>query len=129
MEKEFIKLLEDHGIDTTCFMGSGYHIEDVVVGSEFYLSYAYIGRRAKQEMPDTLKHVINGWEHNYPERKLTDRYKLLSKYRYVPNKIFGGRRREEYVTIKNLRTGEVSKMTDEQIDSFFYCLFDNTYKL
>ncbi len=119
-EKEFLKQLEFNGIDTCCFMGSGFYFTDYKVGQEFYYTYAYYGTNAKKDKPETFKDVKTMLLHQGVN--ITDRFKLLSKYKYAENPI-RGRFRKEYITIRNLRTGVVRQIRfDEEIELFYYCL-------
>lgn len=121
-EKEFIELLETNGIDTCLFMGSGYHFEDYRVGQEFYLTYAFHGVLAKQDKPDsfrTIKICIKQWGYNP-----CDRWRLIRKYKYEKNKIYGFMQRNEMILIKNLKTKEVKDITRNELWllGFYYCL-------
>ena len=121
-EKEFLEELELAGIDTVLFMGSGYHFEDYRVGQEFYFSYAYWGVLARQKAPDCFRHVLSSLKSN--NINPFDRYKLIRKYKYEKNKIYGFMQRNENILIKNLRTKEVKDVTRNNylLDSFYYCI-------
>ena len=121
-EKEFLAELEQMGIDTVLFMGSGYHFEDYRVGQEFYFSYAYWGIMARQHIEDCLHHVLMDLKCN--KINPFDRYKLIRKYKYEKNKIFGFMQRNEMILIKNLRTKEVRDVTRNNylLDGLFYCI-------
>jgi len=123
-EEEYIQLLEDFGIDTVCFMGSGWNIEDVKVGSTFYFSYAFYGMSADKRREKILQHIISDRSILEKSTKLTDKFKIVSKFRFVNNQITNGKRREEYVVVENLRTGKRERLSDKQIDGLFYCIFD-----
>lgn len=132
--KEHTAFLEERGVDTVCFMGYGYNIEDVNVGAEFYFSYWFYCRDADYKRlitqknystQQSLEHTLNNCLAFYEitDQDLTDRYKLISKYKYFKNKIFGGEYRWDYVTIKNLRTKEVIKVREEWLNHFHKFLF------
>jgi hypothetical protein len=120
-EKEYIELLESMGIDTCCFMGSGYHFPDYKVGQEFYFPYAYYGYLAKQENPEAFEAVKNMMKGNNIE--VTDRWKLIQRYKYEVNKIWDGQQRNDKILIQNLRTKEIKELRFlEDIEKFYYCL-------
>jgi len=120
-KSEFEKDLENKGVDTVCFMGYGYDIEDVKVGAEFYFSYSYYGRMATVKhgtKEECLRAVLI---HSKQEcDNYFDRYKIIQKYKYfdchfldsVNRKAVPFRERREYVRIKNLRTNEVTLMSE-----------------
>lgn len=125
--------LNSKGIDTVCIMGYGYSIEDVRVGATFYLSYLFWCRDAKVDhntQENVLKSCLSQQNSLYPNIRIEDKFKLLCKYRYMDRhqiinfKIHKRRVREEFVQIKNLRTGEVKTLNDEWIDMFHLFNFD-----
>lgn len=124
---QFEKDLEDRGVDTVCFMGYGYNIEDVKVGAEFYFSYLYYGRMASlrgKPVEDCLKAVL-GHEKFNGNNKFFDRYKLIQKYKYLDchiidheNKtLIPAKRRAEHVRVKNLRTNEITLLHENAVDN------------
>lgn len=114
-EKEYLQLLEDSGIDTVCFMGSGYQFEEYRIGQEFYKPYAYYGKLAKEDVPDALRHVIA----MYSEVNMTDKYKLIQKFTFKENKIYGHLQRYDKVLIQNTRTKEIKELRfQSEIDDF-----------
>ena len=130
---EFEKDLENQNIDTVCFMGYGYDISEVKVGAEFYFSYLYYGRMS--DMRDGTKenclNAVLSFEKGNGNTNFFDRYKILQKYKYfncsildnVNKKIIPAKERREYVRIKNLRTNEISIMSEDEInysDRFFW---------
>ena len=121
-EDQYIDELEKIGIDTVCFMGSGYGIEDVRVGSEFYFTYAFLARRAVHSKIGIEEILIanRGWY------ILFDKYRIISKYRYKESKITGLKYRDDFVRIKNMRTKEIHNPNWDVIDNLFYCLFITT---
>jgi hypothetical protein len=129
---EYEKFLKSKGIDTVCFMGYGYNLEEVKVGAEFYLSYLFWGRMSslRNSTPKDVLNSVLGLR-NYPEFELDDKFKLIQKYKYFDCKVLdiknikteNARVRREFVRIKNLRTGEIKLLKDEWIDSFYYFLF------
>lgn len=121
---KFDEYLNNKGIDTVCFMGYGYKIEDVKVGATFYIPYAYYTKDSdynrsdkEDKFKDTLENCIK--YHNLTDEKLLDTYKLMSKYKYFTNKIYGNKDRREHVTIKNLRTNEIKLLTEDDIEYFY----------
>jgi len=119
-DKEYLELLEGEGVDTCCFMGSGYELDEVRVGDEFYFSYAYYGALARQDNPDSFKAVIARGPHR--SDNFSDRFKLVRKYRFCENKIWGGKIRKDEIVVKNMRTGEDTLIRN---DLFFpyRCMF------
>jgi hypothetical protein len=126
---EFEKDLENQGIDTVCFMGYGYNIEEVKVGGEFYFSYLYYGkmsdiRRGTKE--ECLRCVlIDNKQDNY-----FDRYKILQKHKYfycsilddINKKIIPIKQMREYVRFQNLRTNKIQVMSEGEIfSSSLFC--------
>lgn len=117
--------LENKGIDTVCFMGYGYDIEDVRVGAEFYYSYLYYGRMSAIRggtKEECLRSVLLFEKHN-GNVNFFDRYKIIQKYKYfncsildsVNRKVLPAKERREYVKIKNLRTNEITVMSEDTI--------------
>lgn len=129
---EYENYLENKGVDTVCFMGYGYDIEDVKIGAEFYLSYLFWGRMSalRKSTPKEVLNSVLGLR-NYPEFELDDKFKLIQKYKYFDCKILNpekrilidARVRREFVRIKNLRTGEIKVLNDDWIDGFYSFLF------
>lgn len=122
---EFEKDLENKNIDTVCFMGYGYNISEVKVGAEFYFSYLYYGRMSDMRYgtkEECLRSVLLFEKSN--NTNFFDRYKILQKYKYfdcsildnVNRKIIPAKEKREYVRIKNLRTNEISIMSEDDID-------------
>ena len=129
---EYEKFLQSKGIDTVCFMGYGYDLEEVKVGAEFYLSYLFWGRMSalRNSTPKDVLNSVLGLR-NYPEFELDDKFKLIQKYKYFDCKVLdtenrkavNARVRREFVRIKNLRTGEIKILKDDWIDGFYSFLF------
>lgn len=129
---EFEKDLEAKGIDTVCFMGYGYDIEEVKVGAEFYFSYLYYGRMSSIRngtKEECLRAVLLFEKHNGNEN-IFDRYKIIQKYKYFNcsmldtfnKKTIPIKQRREYVRIKNLRTNEITVMSEDTISySHLFC--------
>ena len=122
-EKEFLELLKENGIDTVCFMGSGYHLKDYKVGQEFYKSYAYYGIMAKQDNPEAFKHTLAMIKSS--KINLLDRYKLIKKYEYRLNPIWNFKQRYSKILIQNLRTKEIIDVTNNEFfinNELYYCI-------
>jgi hypothetical protein len=129
---EYENYLENKGVDTVCFMGYGYSMEDVKVGAEFYLSYLFWGRMSalRKSTPKDVLNSVLGLRH-YSEFELDDKFKLIQKYKYFDCKVLNpekrilidARVRREFVRIKNLRTGEIKVLNDDWIDGFYSFLF------
>lgn len=117
-EKEFLKELDKKGVDTVCFMGSGYKLEDYKVGQEFYKPYAFWGNFAKQENSDSFEAVksrLRLWNVD-----VTDRYRILRKYIIKPNPFYNNLQRYHHLQVINLRTKEVSLITEDYYLDFYY---------
>lgn len=121
---EFEKDLEKQGVDTVCFMGYGYSLDDVQVGAEFYFSYLYYGRMAALRsgtVEDCLRAVLLYEDDG--NINFFDRYKVIQKYKYFNckiidhenRKVIPTKERREYVKIKNLRTGEIKILHEDNI--------------
>jgi hypothetical protein len=129
---EFEKDLENKGVDTVCFMGYGYDIKEVKVGAEFYFSYLYYGRMSDMRngtKEECLRSVLLFEKHNGND-KFFDRYKILQKFKYfdcsfldtINRKVVPIKQRREYVKIKNLRTNEITVMSEDTIGySHLFC--------
>jgi hypothetical protein len=129
---EFEKDLENKGVDTVCFMGYGYDIKEVKVGAEFYFSYLYYGRMLDMRngtKEECLRSVLLFEKHNGND-KFFDRYKILQKFKYfdcsfldtINRKVVPIKQRREYVKIKNLRTNEITVMSEDTIGySHLFC--------
>lgn len=125
---KFDEYLNNKGIDTVCFMGYGYKIEEVKVGATFYIPYAYYTKDSdynrsdkEDKFKDTLENCIKHF--NLTDDKLLDTYKLMSKYKYFTNILYGHKDRREYVIIKNLRTKEIIILKDDDVDHFQFFNF------
>lgn len=116
-EKEYLELLESKGVDTVCFMGSGYHFEEYRVGQEFYFPYAYYAIDANKDTItiDELKIAFSSYD-------MSDRYRLIQKYKFRKNQLFAGKYRIEHCLVKNLRTGGIIHLKDSGIDRFYWLL-------
>ena len=131
---EYEKFLENKGIDTVCFMGYGYKFEDVKVGAKFYLSYLYYGKmscvRKGGSLENTLRSILIHFKSN-PYVFFDDKFILIQKYKYYKckaldhknRKVLDITERREFVRIKNIRTGEIYVLNEEQVDNFVYFLF------
>ena len=119
---EYYKDLENAGIDTVCFMGYGYSIEDVMVGAKFYKSYLYYGAQATAKnctLTECLSSVL-AHERSNGNRYFFDEYKLIQKYKFFDCYMIDSinkttipiRKRREHLVIKNLRSGEISIISD-----------------
>lgn len=135
-KEEFINYLEGEGVDTVCFMGQGYSFEDVKVGAEFYRTYAYYGSQSvirydSNTCEKVLVDVLAHYGDEIKESHLTDRFKLIQKYKYydvMKNNIelrtlTKGRERREYVRVQNLRTKKIYILNEFEIDNFYLLLF------
>lgn len=119
-EKQYIELLESKSIDTVCFMGSGYDFEDYRVGQEFFFPFAWYEVEAVIERGFNINEClkkIKGYN-RLPE----DRFKLIQKYEFRVNKIWGGKLRYEKCLIQNLRTKQIIQLKDKEVDKFYCCL-------
>lgn len=138
-EEQYEKYLEDNGIDTVCFMGYGYHIEDIKIGADFYISYKFWCRnsdnkRALSENPfqETLENCLIMASSHYPNIHLLDRFTLIKKYKlrkvhrvnHNTGKIDEVKTRVEHVIIRNERTKEKILLTDEWIENFHLFLIN-----
>lgn len=133
---EYEKYLEGNNIDTVCFMGYGYKFEDVKVGAEFYISYLFWCKRSDHKrsasLSDCLRQCLIATKFHYPNIELTDKFKLIQKYKYANTKsivhsertFHDTKARREFVRIQNLRTGEILDLNEDWIDSFHLFLFD-----
>lgn len=119
-EIEYLELLELNGIDTVCFMGSGYDFEDYTIGQEFYFPFAWYEIDAVISRGFNIQECLKKIKryNRLPE----DRFKLIRKYKFRTNKLWGGKIREEHCLIKNLRTNEVIHLKDKEVDRFYWCL-------
>jgi hypothetical protein len=120
-EKEYLELLELNGIDTVCFMGSGYDFEDYRVGQEFYFSYAFMALDAKLERGFNTYHAKQV-SINYYNIDITDRFKIIKKYEFRKNIFYGNKMRLEKCLIQNLRTKEITHLKDKEVDRLYWCL-------
>tara|TARA_R110002074_G_scaffold274514_1_gene446022 strand:- start:293 stop:679 length:387 start_codon:yes stop_codon:yes gene_type:complete len=120
-EEEYLKRLELQGIDTVCFMGSGYVFEDYRIGQEFYFPFSYYAISADFRRGFTILDSIN-YAKSYYGRNIFDRYKIIKKYEFKKNKFYGNLRREEKCLIKNTRTKEIIHLKDEDVDRLSWCL-------
>jgi hypothetical protein len=128
-KSEFEKDLEKQGVDTVCFMGYGYSFDDVKVGAEFYFSYLYYFRSASlrdEIYGHTVESVLDNCLKFWRNTNFFDRYVILRKYKYfdcffldrVTRTAIPMKERREFVKIKNLRTGEISVMKEDDIFYF-----------
>lgn len=125
-EEKFFNLLEKNNIDTVCFMGHGYSFEDVKVGAIFYITHSFYCKDSDYQrllqqglsLEDSLQKTVDNCISYYNYPVLTDEYRLLTKYKYFINTLFGGKYRREYVSIKNLRTKEITVLSDDWINHF-----------
>jgi hypothetical protein len=120
-EKEYLELLEANGVDTVCFMGSGYHFEDYRIGQEFYFPYGFMALDAKLERGFNIEDAKQVAK-NYYNIDITDRFKIIKKYEFRQNIFYGNRMRLEKCLIQNLRTKEIKHLKDKEVDIFYYCL-------
>jgi hypothetical protein len=120
---QFEKDLNEKGIDTVCFMGYGYEIDesDVKIGSEFYFSYLYHGRYASLRggtVEACLKNCLLWIEDS--KFNPFDRYKVIQKHKYFDcfvidteaEKLIPAKEKRVYVRIKNLRTNEITVLSE-----------------
>lgn len=136
--EQYESLLDENNIDTCCFMGYGYNLEDVKVGCTFYFSYLFFSLSTTEHRADkeatlrAIKQHISNSGYFGIQFEFTDKFKLISKYKYfnryytdhVKRKSVPIRVRDNYIVIQNLRTKIKYTIPDEFIDRFSFLLME-----